>query len=153
MCDCLQSKDEKHFIHNHLTFTVKYHKDLQTDSARIVGFEVMPFRFVFKDTLYLHQHSLVEAQQFVYDFVCSFCLIYWCKRTDMADYISSVKHEYDGKWTENTRLTTCDPHAKRTVSNSNSPQEVETNQEIIFTYDVEFQVTYFLNLVRYGHSI
>lgn len=71
----------------------------------------------------------------------------------MADYISSVKHEYDGKWSENTRLTTCDPHAKRTVSNSNSPQEVETNQEIIFTYDVEFQVTYFLNLVRYGHSI
>ncbi|MCD7465609.1 Transmembrane 9 super member 9 [Datura stramonium] len=88
------SKDEKYFIHNHLSFTVKYHKDLQTDSARIVGFEVMPF---------------------------------------------SVKHEYDGKWVENTRLTTCDPHAKRTVSNSNSPQEVETNQEIIFTYDVEFQ--------------
>lgn len=49
-CDCLQSKDEKHFIHNHLTFTVKYHKDLQTDSARIVGFEVMPFRFVFMAT-------------------------------------------------------------------------------------------------------
>lgn len=71
----------------------------------------------------------------------------------MAHYISSVKHEYDGKWSENTRLTTCDPHAKRTVSNSNSPQEVETNQEIIFTYDVEFQVSYFLNLVRYGHSI
>nr|GMD04284.1 transmembrane 9 superfamily member 9-like [Ipomoea batatas] len=88
------SKDEKFFIHNHLTFTVKYHRDLQTDSARIVGFEVMPF---------------------------------------------SVKHEYEGEWSANTRLTTCDPHAKRTVSNSNSPQEVENKQEIIFTYDVEFQ--------------
>ncbi|CAK9175733.1 unnamed protein product [Ilex paraguariensis] len=88
------SKDEKFFIHNHLTFTVKYHKDMQTDSARIVGFEVKPF---------------------------------------------SVKHEYEGQWNENTRLTTCDPHAQRTVSSSNSPQEVEDKQEIIFTYDVKFQ--------------
>lgn len=40
----LQSKDEKHFIHNHLIFTVKYHKDPVTDTARIVGFEVKPFR-------------------------------------------------------------------------------------------------------------
>ncbi|XP_041016910.1 transmembrane 9 superfamily member 8-like [Juglans microcarpa x Juglans regia] len=88
------SKGDKYFIHNHLAFTVKFHRDLQTDSARIVGFEVRPF---------------------------------------------SVKHEYDGKWDDNTRLTTCDPHAKHTVMNSNSPQEVEENKEIIFTYDVEFQ--------------
>ncbi|XP_031279550.1 transmembrane 9 superfamily member 8 [Pistacia vera] len=88
------TKDEKYFIHNHLAFTVKYHKDLQTDSARIVGFEVKPF---------------------------------------------SVKHEYEGKWSDKVRLTTCDPHAKHTVVNSNSPQEVAENKEIIFTYDVEFQ--------------
>ncbi|KAJ4958526.1 hypothetical protein NE237_025637 [Protea cynaroides] len=87
-------KGEKYFIHNHLQFTVKYHKDLQTDSARIVGFEVKPF---------------------------------------------SVKHEYEGEWSENTRLTTCDPHARRTVTNSDSPQEVEDKKEIIFTYDVEFE--------------
>lgn len=55
----------------------------------------------------------------------------------------SVKHEYDGKWDDNTRLTTCDPHAKHTVMNSNSPQEVEKNKEIIFTYDVEFQVRFY----------
>ncbi|KAK7283131.1 hypothetical protein RIF29_12439 [Crotalaria pallida] len=88
------SKEEKFFIHNHLAFTVKYHRDQLTESARIVGFEVKPF---------------------------------------------SVKHEYEGKWDEKTRLTTCDPHAKHTVVNSNTPQEVEENQEIIFTYDVEFQ--------------
>ncbi|WOH01136.1 hypothetical protein DCAR_0520517 [Daucus carota subsp. sativus] len=88
------SKDEKYFINNHLAFTVKYHKDLQTDSARIVGFEVKPF---------------------------------------------SVKHEYEGTWNDKTRLTTCDPHAKRTVTNSESPQEVEDKKEIIFTYDVEFE--------------
>lgn len=57
-------------------------------------------------------------------------------------YIScfSVKHEYDGTWNENDHLTTCDPHAKRTVSSSNSPQEVEDKQEVIFTYDVVYQV-------------
>ncbi|GAV83213.1 EMP70 domain-containing protein [Cephalotus follicularis] len=88
------TKEEKHFIHNHLAFTVKYHKDVQTETARIVGFEVKPF---------------------------------------------SVKHEYEGEWNEKTRLTTCDPHAKRTVTNSEIPQEVDDKKEIIFTYDVEFQ--------------
>ncbi|VVA22278.1 PREDICTED: transmembrane 9 superfamily [Prunus dulcis] len=51
----------------------------------------------------------------------------------------SVKHEYEGEWSKKTRLTTCDPHAKRTVTSSESPQEVEDKKEIIFTYDVEFQ--------------
>ncbi|KAG4195183.1 hypothetical protein ERO13_A06G097700v2 [Gossypium hirsutum] len=88
------SKEEKQFINNHLTFTVKYHKDPHADSARIVGFEVKPF---------------------------------------------SVKHEYKGEWNEKTRLTTCDPQAKRAVTSSESPQEVEETREIIFTYDVEFQ--------------
>ncbi|AQK52585.1 Transmembrane 9 superfamily member 9 [Zea mays] len=37
------NKDEKSFIHNHLTFLVKYHKDETTDLSRIVGFEVKPF--------------------------------------------------------------------------------------------------------------
>jgi transmembrane 9 superfamily protein 2/4 len=55
----------------------------------------------------------------------------------------SIKHGYDGKWNDQkTRLTTCDPHAKRTVTNSETPQEVEDKKEIIFTYDVEFQVSY-----------
>lgn len=53
---------------------------------------------------------------------------------------SSVKHEYDGEWNGKNRLTTCDPHAKRTVTSSDSPQEVDDKKEIIFTYDVEFEV-------------
>ena len=36
------SSEEKHFINNHLSFIVMFHKDLETDSARIVGFEVIP---------------------------------------------------------------------------------------------------------------
>ncbi|GLJ38617.1 hypothetical protein SUGI_0787430 [Cryptomeria japonica] len=35
--------EEKYFIHNHLAFEVKFHKDIETDAARIVGFEVIPF--------------------------------------------------------------------------------------------------------------
>ncbi len=58
----------------------------------------------------------------------------------------SVKHEYEGKWDGKNRLTTCDPHAKHTVVNSNSPQEVEEKKEIIFTYDVDFQVLSFFEL-------
>lgn len=40
----LQSKAEKYFINNHLSFRVMYHKDPETDSSRIVGFEVTPNR-------------------------------------------------------------------------------------------------------------
>ena len=47
----------------------------------------------------------------------------------------SIKHELDGEWGKKMHLTTCDPH-------SNTPQEVEDKEEIIYTYDVEFQVSY-----------
>lgn len=41
---CAQHQvDVKHFLHNHLRFSILYHKDAQTDLARIVGFEVEPF--------------------------------------------------------------------------------------------------------------
>lgn len=40
----MQSKEERYFIHNHLEFTVKYHQVAQTETSRIVGFEVKPFR-------------------------------------------------------------------------------------------------------------
>ncbi len=36
-------QEVKFFLHNHLRFTILYHKDAQTDLARIVGFEVEPF--------------------------------------------------------------------------------------------------------------
>ncbi|KAF8033752.1 hypothetical protein BT93_C0115 [Corymbia citriodora subsp. variegata] len=89
------TNEHKHFIYNHLSFTVKFHRDKETGATRIVGFEVKPF---------------------------------------------SVKHAYEGEWSEKTTtLTTCNPHAKRLVTSSESPQEVEDKNEIIFTYDVDFK--------------
>mmetsp|Transcript_33876 Transcript_33876/g.46916 ORF Transcript_33876/g.46916 Transcript_33876/m.46916 type:complete len:644 (-) Transcript_33876:53-1984(-) len=35
--------EQKPFLHNHLRFTILYHKDIETDLARVVGFEVEPF--------------------------------------------------------------------------------------------------------------
>ena len=56
-------------------------------------------------------------------------------------YLASVKHQFDDKWNgADTRLSTCDPHASKFVTNSDSPQEVEAGKEIIFTYDVRFEV-------------
>lgn len=36
-------KAPKYFLHNHLRFSILYHKDPATDLSRIVGFEVEPF--------------------------------------------------------------------------------------------------------------
>ena len=56
-------------------------------------------------------------------------------------FFASVKHQIDDKWNGvDTRLSTCDPHASKFVINSDSPQEVEADKEIIFTYDVRFEV-------------
>lgn len=46
-------KDQRYFIYNHLNFKVKYHKDPDTDSALVVGFEVIPLRFVLHFSLSL----------------------------------------------------------------------------------------------------
>ena len=129
----LQSKDEKVFIHNHLTFLVKYHKDETTELSRIVGFEVKPFRFVLNYSCHisfvwhlLHTDTILFTPFYVF-------------------YTSgaSINHQFEGQWNDkNTRLITCDPHASKLVTNSDTPQEVEAGKEIIFTYDVGFEVMF-----------
>jgi transmembrane 9 superfamily member 2/4 len=126
-----QGKDEKYFIHNHLSFIVKYHRDEQRDVSRIVAFEVKPYRYIsVVDVLnsyvlkYLNVHILA---------VVPF--------NHKNDVFCSVKHEYEGQWNDKkTHLTTCDPHAQRVITSSESPQEVEVGKDIIFTYDVDFKV-------------
>lgn len=52
----------------------------------------------------------------------------------------SVKHEYEQPWDNvKAHLTTCDPNTKHTVSNSEIPQEVVEDKEVIFTCDVTFR--------------
>lgn len=36
-------EDGRVLLHNHLRFTILYHRDAETDLSRIVGFEVEPF--------------------------------------------------------------------------------------------------------------
>ncbi|MED6147538.1 hypothetical protein PIB30_044797 [Stylosanthes scabra] len=50
----------------------------------------------------------------------------------LKDGMPDVMHEYEGKWTETTR----DSH-----TNGSSPQEVKDKQDIIYTYDVEFEAS------------
>eukprot|EP01018_Ginkgo_biloba_P021539 Gb_26109 [translate_table: standard] len=89
------SSEERYFIHNHLSYDVKFHRDTETDTARIVGFEVTPY---------------------------------------------SVRHEYEQPWDdEKPRLITCNANTKRYVSGTDTPQEVEEDKELIFTYDVSFK--------------
>uniref|UniRef100_A0A7C8ZPH8 Transmembrane 9 superfamily member n=1 Tax=Opuntia streptacantha TaxID=393608 RepID=A0A7C8ZPH8_OPUST len=85
------TKEEKYFIHNHLIFKVMYHKDPETDVARIVGFEVTPH---------------------------------------------SIAHEYKEWKDKNTQLATC---TKNILQSGTPPQEVDTDKDIVFTYDVSFE--------------
>ncbi|TVU08341.1 hypothetical protein EJB05_41743 [Eragrostis curvula] len=66
--------------------------------------------------------------------------------TDLARIVafevtqSSIKHGYDGDWKGNaTNLKTCDSRPGHLVINTDGPQILEANKEIIFTYDVNFE--------------
>ena len=89
--------DGKLSLHNHLRFTILYHRDIETDLSRIVGFEVKPF---------------------------------------------SVQHKYDGTWIpDKPDLTTCSPGSMKSVSDKDDPQEIKEGKEVIFTYDVVYEVS------------
>ncbi len=90
--------DGKLSLHNHLRFTILYHRDIETDLSRIVGFEVKPF---------------------------------------------SIQHKYDGTWNEDKAdLSTCNPGSMKYVSDKDDPQEMKEGKEVIFTYDVVYEVSY-----------
>ncbi len=102
-CSCKQptyfgmQDDGKLSLHNHLRFTILYHRDVETDSSRIVGFEVKPF---------------------------------------------SIQHKYDGTWNEDKPdLSTCNPGSMKYVSDKDDPQETKEGKEVIFTYDVVYEVS------------
>ncbi|KAJ7517125.1 hypothetical protein O6H91_21G011300 [Diphasiastrum complanatum] len=52
----------------------------------------------------------------------------------------SVKHQYEAPWNKDRpRLLTCNPDSKTYVNPTQPPQEVNVDEEIIFSYDVEFK--------------
>ncbi|EEC84006.1 hypothetical protein OsI_30213 [Oryza sativa Indica Group] len=54
--------------------------------------------------------------------------------------VNIVKHQYEAQWNgANSRLSTCDANANRFILSSDSPPEIEVGEEIIFTYDVNFE--------------
>jgi len=67
-----------------------------------------------------------------------------------------VKHQYDTWDKSQTKLKTCNPAAKVLVSHHQTPQEVVAGGEIIFTYDVKFEVSDFRSCIskcRFTSSI
>jgi transmembrane 9 superfamily protein 2/4 len=60
----------------------------------------------------------------------------------------SVKHEYEKPFQpENPQITTCNEATKQFAANLQMPQEVNESDEILFTYDVKFQV----KVLHYAH--
>lgn len=56
--------------------------------------------------------------------------------------VYSINHEYK-EWDEkNPQVTTCNQNTKNLVQGSTVPQEVDTDKEVVFTYDVTFKVCY-----------
>lgn len=65
------------------------------------------------------------------DSLCSFILFV---------YLSSINHEYKDWDEKNPQLTTCNQNTKNIMQGSTVPQEVETDKDVVFTYDVSFEV-------------
>ncbi|PSS01976.1 Transmembrane 9 superfamily member 7 like [Actinidia chinensis var. chinensis] len=91
---CYMSNNERYFIHNHPSFKVMYHKDPETNFARIVGFEVTA---------------------------------------------NSINHEYKTWDDKNTHLLTCNQKTKTIIRPTTVPQEIDSDKEVVFTYDVSFK--------------
>ena len=90
----------------------------------------------------IHDIYAMSCYKFFYVHRYSVHLIIYC-------VCCSRKHKPDGDWKGNaTRLKTCNPHSGHLVVNSDGPQQIEANKEIIFTYDVNFEVVSIVRLVE-----
>lgn len=54
--------------------------------------------------------------------------------------VYSINHEYKEWNDKNPQVTTCNKDTKNLMQGSTVPQEVDTNKDIVFTYDVSFKV-------------
>jgi hypothetical protein len=64
----------------------------------------------------------------------------------------SIKHGYETWEKEKTKLTTCNPTDKQPVNDHQNRQEVAANEEIVFSYDIKFEVLPFTSLIMLSAS-
>lgn len=60
-------------------------------------------------------------------------------------FLDSIKHEYKEWNDKNPQVTTCNQNTKNLILGGVIPQDVDTDKEIIFSYDVSFKVFFILN--------
>ncbi|KAJ7515225.1 hypothetical protein O6H91_22G006100 [Diphasiastrum complanatum] len=89
-----------------------------------------------------------EEKYFLYNHLSFTVLYHKDPETSVARIVGfevtpfSVKHQYEEPWSkEAPRLLTCNKDSKTYVNPTQAPQEVNVDEEIIFTYDVQFKVS------------
>ena len=58
----------------------------------------------------------------------------------LVNTVNSINHEYKEWDDKNPQLATCNKDTKNLVQGNVVPQEVETDKEVVFTFDVSFKV-------------
>ena len=108
--------DDDIFVNNHVRFTILFHKDLETDLVRVVGFEVEPMSIK-------HEYDTRK------EFNEAYPRLETCTKQQGAEDFSSSS-------------ATVSPFE---IKNGNdgmvSPQPLVAGEEIIFTYDVKFKMS------------
>lgn len=61
--------------------------------------------------------------------------------------VNSINHEYKEWNGEKTKV--CAPGTNRFIGHGNGPQEVDTGKQVVFTYDISFEVASFLSLFSF----
>jgi transmembrane 9 superfamily member 2/4 len=105
--------DDDIFVNNHVRFTILFHKDIETDLARVVGFEVEPMSIK-------HEYKGREFNE-VYP------QLETCSKKQAIDGLSSIVSPFD--------------FAAGDSENAVQPQPLQIGEEIIFTYDVMFKMS------------
>jgi hypothetical protein len=126
--------EQKHFLHNHLRFAILYHKDVETDLARIVGFEVrtvtyslavwLPGQLCTTHSYTSHQRKRL-CRQHVRQHVLGECANTHDASVATAAQVEpfSVKHEYEAPWDPvKPSLETCHPGRMQYVTHGLAPQ-------------------------------
>ncbi|MCO5568870.1 hypothetical protein L7F22_022572 [Adiantum nelumboides] len=89
-----------------------------------------------------------EDKYFVFNHLAFTVLFHTDSETTAARIVGfevipfSVKHEHDKPMSKDKpQLSTCNPDTKQLVTGQQPPQEVKEHEEVVFTYDVKFEMS------------